>query len=84
MGRSRFAGCVASAALTALVATSAHADPVAVQYFVARNAFNANTKGTDVLLFELFSDASCTTPLDSESLFANDTCCASSSIARRR
>src|SRR5262245_9678848 len=72
MSRSRISGCLFSAALTALVATSANADPVNVEYFVVRNTFSTQTHGTDVLTFDLFSDAACTTLIDTENLFAND------------
>jgi hypothetical protein len=73
ISRSRVSGHLFSAALTAFVAAGASADPVNVEYFVVRKDFNAQTRGTDVLTFELFSDAGCTTLVDTENLFANDT-----------
>src|SRR5512144_2736755 len=55
-----------------LVAASAAAEPIAVEYFALRSAFKKGTTSTDVLQFDLYSDSSCTTLIDSESLFASD------------
>jgi hypothetical protein len=53
-------------------AASAGAEPIAVEYYAIRIPFKQGTTGTDILTFELFEDSGCTTLLDSESLFAND------------
>src|SRR5262245_46627589 len=59
--------------LTGAFALPAAAEPIAVEYFALRKDFKQGTTGSDVLLFELFSDSACSTPpIDSESLFAND------------
>lgn len=63
---------LALALLGALAAGAAAAEPVAVEYFAIRKDFKKGTTGTDLLLFELFSDSTCTTLIDSETLFAND------------
>ena len=59
--------------LSLFVAGAAAAEPIAVEYFVVRKDFKKVATSTDVLLFELFSDSSCTTLIDSENLFASDT-----------
>ncbi len=56
-----------------LGAGTAASEPIAVEYFAGRSTFKKGTLGTDVLRFELFSDSSCTTLLDSENLLVTDT-----------
>ena len=51
--------------------SAAAAEPTAMQYFARFKDFK-KARSTDILLFEVFSDASCTALIASESLFAAD------------
>ena len=74
MSRIQIALRLATLMLFASVAGAASAEPIAVEYFVDRVPLKKGTAGTDVLTFELFEDAACTTPIGSPAnLFANDT-----------
>src|SRR5574338_243707 len=55
-----------------LAAAPAAAEPIAVEYFALRSAFKKSTTSPDVLQFDLYSDAGCTSLIDSDTLFASD------------
>jgi hypothetical protein len=54
------------------LAQVAQADSFAVDYLVVRKDFKKTTRATDSLVFDLFSDAACTIPLDTVTLGADD------------
>jgi hypothetical protein len=61
-----------TAALAALlVGTAAAAEPVAVEYLAARQAFKA-VKATDVLDFQLYEDENCSVEIGTYPLFGGD------------
>ena len=67
----RVARSVFVSLLVLFVGGAAATEPVAVRYFTRFKDFK-KARSTDILLFEVFSDSSCTTLIASESLFAAD------------